>query len=464
MLVDPLVRRKAGRRGRPAPAGDPLSSFDVRPSALPPWLCGLAGLLAPACGGGRPQLPNVVVVVIDTLRADHLPFHGYQRDTAPFLGEWAERSVVFERAWSTSSWTAPATASLFTGVYPNQHGVTMGLNFFRGLQRERPELELNRIPESLETLPEFLRSLGYRTFAVADNPNVCEAEGFRDGFERFESADYEGAPSVNHVLAGWSREIRSSRPFFVYLHYMDPHLPYHPRAPWFAPVDSEDVHVLNAAAYDSEIRYCDEHVREAFALLGVDEETVVIITADHGEEFGDHGGRNHLFQLYSELTHVPLLIHHPHVQPLRRRVPQAVSLVDILPTLRSILGAPASDQDQGIALTPLYLDDGPHAERTFFAMRSSHGAQKWAVVEGNHKYIFTEPMGRAELYDLSTDPREKHDLVRQLPDLAGRLHERWSEFERRARRWQASPERITLTPEELQRLSELGYGGDGDER
>ncbi|MAB78775.1 MAG: hypothetical protein CMJ89_05410 [Planctomycetes bacterium] len=421
-----------------------------------------------ACGSGRSdELPDVVVVVVDTLRADHLGLYGYDRETAPFLAEWAERSVSFDRAFSTSSWTAPAAASLFTGVYPIQHGVTMGMNAYQGLKRMRGDLELNRIPEELETLPEFMRSLGYRTFGIADNPNICAAEGFERGFDRFVQFDYEGAPAVEKSLLEWGAEIRSARPFFLYLHYMDPHLPYHEREPWHEPSTSTDVHEQNRAAYDSEIRYFDQHLRRAFETLGIGEDDIVIITADHGEEFGEHGDGNHLFKLYDELVRIPLLIHHPGVDPEVRRVGANVSLVDILPTLRRMLGAPPSTQDIGISLTRNYLE-GREDERTVFSMRRSEIGHKAAVIGGGYKYVLTErnadlfPDARREheLYDLNLDPGEKRNLAGRKPDLVQELQGRWTQLQAEAPRWTPESEWITLTPEEIRRLSSLGYGGE----
>ena len=242
----------------PRPPRPPLLASAGRPPVglAPLHVAGLvAGLVvSPGCGDS-PAPPNVAVIVVDTLRADHLPFHGYERDTAPFLDRLASRSVVFDTAWSTSSWTAPATASLFTGRYPSQHGVLTGLSLFRRNQavvetlgaandprdddptwREMVErtTSLNAIPERLETLPELFAGRGYRTYAVADNVNVCEEEGFAAGFGRFDSGDYRGATEVVDRALRWKDEMRSGEaPFFLYVHLMDPHQPYHDRAAEF---------------------------------------------------------------------------------------------------------------------------------------------------------------------------------------------------------------------------------------
>jgi len=419
--------------------------------SLAALVCGVAW----GCDRPAPDRPNVLVVVVDTLRADRLPFYGCDENTAPFLEEWAARSVVFERAWSTSSWTAPASASLFTGVYPLQHGVHLGVKAFQLFQRGGAQLELDRVPDALETLPELFRSLGYRTFGVSDNPNVSEAQGFAAGFDRFENFSYAGADRVNAVLASWQAEIAEAKPWFVYLHYMDPHQPYHARRPWHRPSPAKDRHAVSGAAYDSEIGWVDAHLREAFERLAVDASTLVVFTADHGEEFGEHGGGGHRFKLYSELTRIPLFLHHPGVTP--RRVRANVSIVDLLPTLRSLLGLPASEQDAGIDLTSLYAaGDELSEKRTIFASRTTGMAWKRAVVRGPYKLILTKP-GGTELYDLESDPGEQTNLAGERPALARELLRSSGDFRASARRWDGSRTTVEVSEEDLRRLEELGY-------
>src|SRR5262249_29956102 len=154
----------------------------------------------------------------------------------------------------------------------------------------------------LETIPEFLRARGYRTFGAADNPNVCAVLGFDGGFERFADTPNEGSERILAALAQWQDELRAAHPRFVYLHFMEPHAPYVEHAPWFqAPAEGGEL-ARDSAAYDSEIRYVDGQIERAFEMLGVDDDTVVVFVADHGEEFGDHGGRYHEPKLYSELV------------------------------------------------------------------------------------------------------------------------------------------------------------------
>jgi len=423
-------------------------------------LAAIVWCIGSGCGRSAPERPNVLVIVVDTLRADRLPFYGGDAKNARFLDDWAARSVVFERAWSTSSWTAPATASLFTGVYPFQHGVHLGLKAFEFLSRDGSQLELDRIPDPLETLPELLRSAGYRTFGVSDNPNVSEVQGFAAGFDRFESFSYAGANRVNAVLASFEAEIAEAEPWFVYLHYMDPHQPYHVRRPWHRTPLATDRYAINAAAYDSEIGWVDEHLRQVFERLGVDSSTLIVFTSDHGEEFGEHGSGNHRFKLYSELTRIPLLLHHPGAAP--RRVRADVSLVDVLPTLRSILGLPPSEQDAGKDLTAFYegVAEIPD-ERALFASRTTGMAWKRSVVRGRYKLIETRP-GGIELYDLGSDPGERKNLADEHGELSEELIRSYEDFRTSARTWDGVRARVDISPEDLRRLRELGYA-DGDD-
>jgi arylsulfatase A-like enzyme len=413
-----------------------------------------------ALGCNRPTVnrPNVLVVVVDTLRADRLPFYGGDAKNARFLDEWAARSIVFERAWSTSSWTAPAAASLFTGVYPFQHGVHLGLKAFEFLSRGGGELQLDRVPDALETLPELFRSTGYRTFGVSDNPNVSEVQGFAAGFDRFENFSYEGANRVNAVLASWETEIAEAEPWFVYLHYMDPHQPYHARRPWHRPTTATDRYSVTGAAYDSEIGWVDDHLSRAFERLGVDTSTLIVFTADHGEEFGEHGSGNHRFKLYSELTRIPLFLHHPGVGPGRVRI--NVSLVDLLPTLRSILGLPPSEQDAGTDLTAFYRDAGEAPEeRALFASRTSGMAWKRSVVRGRYKLIESRP-GGTELYDLESDPGERKNIADERGELSEELMRSAVDFKGSARTWDGARTTLEISPEDLRRLEALGYADE----
>ena len=440
----------------------------------------LGALTVVGCSTEEASAPNVLVLVIDTLRADRLSMYGHDRETSPFLDQLASRGVVFERAWSTSSWTAPSTASIFTGLYPNQHGLTQGLKLVQSVQQDKqPTLVLNRIPGAIETLPELMRSRGYRTFGVADNPNICEEEGFTSGFDRFQNFDIRDAPAVHATLEGWADEIRSGSPWFVYLQYADPHYPYVPRTPWVeqhrervggGSAREQAIGQLHAV-YDSEINFSDDYIRKACELIGVDEETVVIVLADHGEELMQRSDDlQHEFKLYSELTQVPLILVHPGVDRVRERVGHTVSIIDVLPTIRQIIGAPASKIDSGQSLVPYYAAaNPPNDDRTVYSMREQLevlGGQKiWAVIRQNDKLIVHESSKGSlnELYDLKADWPELNNLAEEKTGLTDELLSSLEDMRTSASRFDPEQIEMTLSAEDAQRIHDIGYTGDEDE-
>lgn len=419
---------------------------------------GLATLAARRTATGPKAPSRVVVVVIDTLRRDHLPFYGYPRPTAPFLTRLAGESVVFEHAYSTSSWTAPATASLFTSLYPFQHGVTLGLRATRKLMIRDARVRLNRIPEAAQTLPEALRPAGYATFAITENVNVSRALGFAQGFDSFANLPSEDtAAALNAKLLAWRGRLTAAPRSFLYLHYLDPHSPYTERAPWFDAGASGRERTLSA--YDSEISYVDEHLRQAYEAFGWGHDTLLVVTADHGEEFWDHGSVDHGRSLYGEVVNIPLLVRLPGGTTGGRRVAAPVSLIDVLPTLRACVGLPASAADEGIDLLPLIAGQrGP--ERTLFVHlwrpepESGRVLDLMAGIAEGRKVITgdgPEPM----IFDVLQDPLDQQGLF-EAP-LAARLRERIARFERSARRLQADLAEIPMDADTQDRLRSLGY-------
>lgn len=351
---------------------------------------------------------NVVFVVIDTLRADHLPFYGYPRDTAPFMSALAANAVVFENAFAGCSSTAPAMASIFTSLYPSQHGIKTGMRATQRLQREEPTLALNRIPQELLTLPELMKASGFKAFGVADNLNIGPEMGFTHAFDAFRTYRYEGAPKVNETVLSYADQLDSR--YFLYVHYMDPHAPYHRRQPWF---DREHLRA-DVAAYDSEIRYTDEHLKALFERFGWRDNALVVILSDHGEEFGEHGGHGHGKTLYPETIKVPLLIYHRNLTP--RRILDTVHTIDVLPTLAEILSVEPLPYWEGRSLVPYLKHGHGGSERVVFSQLLREPAHPrdsiQAAIDGRWHYIQTEvtPL-RHELFDLNTDPHAQHDLA-----------------------------------------------------
>jgi arylsulfatase A-like enzyme len=376
-----------------------------------------------ACQPAAAPPPNVVVILLDTLRPDYLGFYGHEEEKAPFLAELAERAVVFERAFSTSSWTAPSTASLFTSLYPHQHGVVEGfvMRQARAKREKKAGIEalaLNRLPADVATLPEVFQSLGYATFGLAANINIGDEIGFDRGFDRFERDSEADAEFFLDRVLQWREEIHGTKPFFLYLHLNDVHEPYRKRAPYYE--KQTDAAADRRARYLSELAYADAHLRTIYEQLDLGTNTVVIALSDHGEEFGDHGGLGHPATLHVELNRVLMMIHAPRAEP--RRVTRNVGLIDVLPTLVELAGgaeaAEARDW-QGVSLVPLLRDsertealDHTLRDRTLFAHRMNRNLEQeplWAATLRHWKLI-ESPGKPPQLYDHRDDPAEKRDL------------------------------------------------------
>jgi choline-sulfatase len=418
-----------------------------------------------SCSGPQPEAsyPDVILVVIDTLRAEDLPPYGAPLENAPFMDELARQGVVFDNAWSSSSWTAPATASIFTSRHPNEHGVTRGLL----AQRNAGIIELNRISGEVETLPSYFAELGYDTFGVSANINIDDAMGFARGFDRFRCLkEHEGldASDVQGVVATWMEELEASEAYFLYLHFMDPHEPYRRHAEWVEPDEPPAPHVtLDHAAYRSEIRNVDEHLRAILDALDPDDDTIVIVTADHGQEFLEHGSVGHGFTLYSELTRVPLMIRIGTSGP-RGHSSANVSNLDLLPTLRELLHTGQGRHDRGRSLLDV-IEADERGQRPIFSMRTSHPVtgptRLRSIVQGKHKLIHNQMTGEMSLYDLEQDPGESVNLAEQKQDVVRELTELLDlqdDFASKAAVLD-SGER-NLTAEEIRHLRALGYTGE----
>ena len=461
-------------------------------------------LLVCACAQEAEERPDVVLVVVDTLRADRLSFHGCPQDNAPFLSELAQRSLVFENAWSPSSWTLPSAVSVVTSVLPSQHGVTSLAGLELGPDDE--PVPVNCIPAEVETLAETLRKSGYRTFGVVSNVLVGSEVGFDRGFDRFVKLEDEDADAVNAVVADWTDELLGGGPFFLYVHYFDPHDTYHARDPWFdgtrsgvdggwtgelpeqvphtytdlewfmtrlepqpdwlverraQDLSTEDLHELVKwvrAAYDSEIGYVDSRIAALYQALGLDD-AIVFFLADHGEEFYEHGDLTHGNNLYAETVRVPLLLQLPGQNAPRGRVSRNVTTLDIVPTLRGLLALPASSQDIG---HDLLAETAPRPILGLLSARPGENALDGdlrSIVLGNYRLI-SAAGGKAELYDVSADPQERRNLADELPEVVARLHQ---ELERALQSAPAYPPllRIPGAPSEamLEHLRGIGYAG-----
>jgi choline-sulfatase len=411
-----------------------------------------------ACKPKEPANFNVVLIVVDTLRSDHLSFYGYPQETAPFLSHLAGRSTQFENVFSASSWTSPATASIFTSLYPFQHGVMMGLMAIIKTQKIDPKIKVNRIPGEIDTITEVLKRNGFKTYGISDNLNIGKKQGFDQGFDRLRTFNYQGAHHLNALLKKWKNDITTGGKYFLYLHYMDPHAPYHQHEPLDKALKGRKN--ISLAAYNSEIRYVDRHIKEMYELFGWDKNTLLIITSDHGEGLWDHGFMGHGYSLYREEIQVPLLIGLPDSHQ-KKTISTNVSTIDILPTVRDLVGLPPSRHDEGVSLVPL-IGDEKLEERFIF----SH---LWNIVSETHKkieykatiyqrihFILRSPSQR-ELYDLHNDKKERHNRFHISQKSARILESKFKSFMKSCRKYNPESIYYRLSDEKLEKLKSLGY-------
>lgn len=446
----------------------------------------LIALLGWGCGGAMRERPNIVLLVIDTLRADHLVSYGYGCETSPFLAQLAREGSQFQRTYSASSWTSPATASLLTSTYPFQHGVVLNLHSINLMRQQNVKIDVNRIPSEAETLAEMLKRAGYRTFGLSDNINVSDVMGFDAGFDRFQTEKYLGAHQLSDMAREWGDDLRDGEePFFLYLHYMDPHQPYkrHRKQPWFdqfveerddiSPGDLDHPGVVvkgqpNVAfeiAYDTEIRYVDEEVDKLFHDLDLLENTFVIVVGDHGEEFWDHGKLGHSHSLYNELLLVPFFLYGPDTGvPRGETIGGDAALIDVLPTIAGRIGIEPDKAVQGKNLWPLIRKGGRVEDRTLFAhlvrraeeIPGDEGFTLFSVITPESKLIRSS-LGPVELFDRADDPLESTNLAGadattadSLIDLIDRVEEEGPIF---------APEStsVALDSADIEHLRALGY-------
>ena len=352
----------------------------------------------------------MVVLLVDTLRADHLGLYGYERPTSPRLDAWAEEAVVFERCIAQSSWTKPATASILTGLNPSEH---------------RVQRETSRLGAELETLAEVFHAGGWRTGAFVANGFVGRSDvGFDQGFEHFVAYDapeprlYVRAEHVLDDALAWV-EALGDEPFFLFVHLLDPHEPYDPPAPFdarFASAPGDGDPRADIDLYDGEIAYVDRELGrflDGLRELGRHDETVIAFLSDHGEEFGEHGRQGHSAHLHDEVLAVPLVLRFPAGRdnlPRGARHAELVRQVDLFPTLLATVGLPAPPV-AGVSL----LDrlGTAHGEGLLAVSEVDlEGAYQKAVVARDAKYIRElVPQSRELFFDLDADPTEQRNAI-----------------------------------------------------
>lgn len=375
-------------------------------------------LLAPAAPG---PAPHVLVYVVDCLRADHVGAYGYARPTTPHFDALARHAVVFEQAWSCASWTKPSVACLLTGLPGVRHGA-------RTLD--------DALDPGVTTLAEVFGRAGYASAAFVDNPFVSAASfGLTRGFDSVRQApaapgrrnvnSLEGdAFKLQRALAPWLLA-HADRRFLLYAHSIDLHAEYRPRPPFTRLFTRPGAAPRDVDLYDAELRANDEAFGRLVALLrrvGLYERTLIVLTADHGEEFGEHGAWRHGHTLNQGLLQVPLIVKLPGPTRAGRRVADPVSNVDVLPTLLDLAGLPRPAGVEGRSLRPLVEGRARAARRTIFAEQLSPHEALYAARDARYKAVQQLlPRPARRLFDLSRDPHERHDLSAAPPAAAGAL-------------------------------------------
>lgn len=417
--------------------------------------------------------PNIVLIVLDTVRADHLASYGYQRVTTPQLDDWvAEHCTRFENGRSTSSWTLPSHASLFTGLYPAEHQAVYGGRHARPAD------------DKVETLAELLRARGYRTAGIVANTAYLRAGKY--GMERgFEHYDDRPAPDIGDYLVlgqlmGRSLGVghlhyRDARlitdaalhwierplagPRFLMLNYMDAHTPNVPDNREFSeerpadPLNPPDS--MQGLLYDRELFYMDGHLARLLAALEQSEDfarSMIVITSDHGESLGEHGIPHHGWMLYESLVHVPLFVKPPGGRT-RLVAHEDTTGADVFHMILAAVGIPPRPAATipGLMAELHVHPSEPFERRKRFTDRGAGNLIAWR--EGTRKLIVGSN-GEVEAYDLATDPDELSPLVLAPKDAeaALALARQW---------WESHPidsgEEVDLTEEDLQRLRALGY-------
>ena len=414
--------------------------------------------------------PNVVLITIDTTRADRMGFLGSNRRLTPNLDRLARESVVFARAYSQAPLTAPSHATILTGTYPQFHLVN---NFGIPLSNDLPYA------------PALLKARGYQTAAfvgaIALDPKAGLAPGFDRGFDtydagfgqspqgadRYHSVERRGGEVVSRAMSWLNHHPRG--PFFLWVHLYDPHDPYSPPEPFKSKYAS--------APYDGEIAYADSAVGKLLDSLrtrGLFQGALIAVMADHGEALGDHGEDTHGFFLYDETIHVPLIIKAPGSRRAGKRFPgkrieTRVGLVDVLPTILQLVGVPVPPQVQGESLlslmkpasaqnaSPTVSPDRQSYAETDYGRESYGWSSLRAIRSGKYLYVKAP---RQELYDQSTDPRAEHDLSAAATAVTGTLSAQLDEFRQKTSN-SREISRSVLDPAAREKLAALGYVAPG---
>ncbi|MCU0276609.1 MAG: sulfatase-like hydrolase/transferase [Acidobacteria bacterium] len=384
----------------------------------------LAAAFSAACGGRADEPFNLLLITLDTTRADSIGAYGNREAATPNIDRLAQNGVMFRDCYAAVPLTLPSHCTLFTGRYPPAHGVRNNGTYF--------------LPDTETTLAEVLKARGFRTSAFIASFTLLSKFGLGQGFEVYDETfrqsqaalnfhDEIPANEITRKFSSWLEKTHGER-FFSWLHFFDPHHPYLRHAEVDARFSGSE-----RRAYEGEIAYVDLHIGEIIRLLEAKkllERTIIVVVGDHGEAFGEHQEFGHGVFCYEESLKVPLVLYNPVLFTRGRQVAGRVSLADVLPSLLHYLAIAVPEKVQGVSFHGLAAGRGERQPRDiYFESRFGMEANNWApitgMIAGNHKYIsLIEP----ELYDLGSDPAERVNRHRQKNILARGLDSKLRRF------------------------------------
>lgn len=420
--------------------------------------------------------PNVLLIVIDTLRADHLGCYGYEKTTSPHIDKFAETGVQFQNVYCQMPTTGPSHASIFTSRYPRNHGVLKNGWI---------------LSDTFQTIAEILKQNGYITSAIISSFVLSSQFGYSQGFDNYDeefpkgSSTYRGKFWEGRKLEGefdqradiatrkainWMRQNNKSK-FFLWVHYFDPHSPYDPPQSYVKDLLKKDMTPLNkiVAKYDGEIRFVDDEVGKLLhevESLGLASNTLIIITSDHGEGLGQHGWMEHGMFLYDEQTRIPLIMKFPNLIPGNGTIDTVIESIDIVPSVLDMLGLEKENGFSGKSFLPTIQGNEPSSPQTAFLERRHYKegkyrnikvrGHKFAVRDKYLKYICAPEEGTYELYNLAEDSKELSNLAKESPDIADKLEQMVKRWEKEQVTAESTFEQ-SIDQKSLDKLQSLGY-------
>ncbi|OGL47714.1 MAG: hypothetical protein A2W05_05875 [Candidatus Schekmanbacteria bacterium RBG_16_38_10] len=425
---------------------------------------------------------NIILISIDTLRADHLGCYGYTRNTSPNMDRIAKDGVLFKNAYSTTSWTAPAMVSLFTSLYPSKHGV------MHGTMKEGEVYSQEVFSDSITRIPTVLKKHGYFTMGFSSNPHLTKELGFTKDFDVFGYGKYFNARQVNKSVLGLKKKhLPKNKKLFLWVHYFDPHWKYKAMKPWIDEYsknitmenfngiklkqnpkeflkeyklrDNQKLIKFLMDCYDSEINFTDEALGNLLRRLNLDEnKTLVIIVADHGEEFFEHNDFTHGNNLYNETTKIPLIIKLPtSIKANGVLIKENVEIIDIFPTILDILEIPQEPTFDGKSLVPLIVEKKGYDRRVLVSELYKEKKYMLSLMQDKWKYIHNLKDKKIELFDMENDKDEKINLADKYPDVKQSMENYMVKFIENSKIKRIKAPLFTPDKDTINELKSLGY-------